>query len=1004
MLGNNENSNAPLRNGEMMRRIGRSAAFVVGVIAFIELVLGYILVTSLFDGLAPHLAKEAAPAAGTVNGTKELLDNLLRFSKYMEYSQVTGNYLLFASIPTLLLFALAIASYSVFKRFLLGHARMFSILAGGFTGRELNQRFAPGEFPEYQQLSETLNRMADEISERIKTQELEESDRQELMAGLAHDLRTPMCVIQGCAERLSMTGISLEQRESYHEMLKRNTELQLEYADDLEQLAAVERIRLSAPQVIDIRALIGEVVNLLEVAASRAQVTVRFDCQDSRVFCPADTSLLRRALLNLLDNAIRHSPSGSTVNLSVTGGNSSPIQIQVANTGKPLPLEARLRFETALAPELRVSKGRLSGLGLFIVKRIAHLHSGELSIGENDAGENVFSISLRGSSTKPPPESKKVQNLLTSSTPSIRLTGWLAVFSIVILCLVNTAFPATHALRWFFLVILMLGVYSAKPGLGKSTLLSLYLVISFSLPFLIAFESRTAFQAVTGAVTFQTAIQVFRLSDTRLWLRLCFAAAPFIVCLFLVNKAPWLFMLGAVVGGWISLVAWLADSAGSVRRAGVWLGALLLLSSGVSIFVQGGMLYAFIVSHIRSATERTSRVSIASVLSEIGRPVPQADGIVSVLQRAYAVNPIHGYILTGATGENHFSVGVEEKNRGIKSSSYRRALLTAPLCGEIGCPELSLLGPSAMLNGIVHRETNFLFLVLILFELNFSWLAISIFSASWRKEIAGRLDDLQAGIQKFASGDYSYRIALEDHDEIGGLAAKLNSMAGEISRLEAQRAERAAARNRFLDIAAPAIRECVANVSAHSGSGEWGLLQNASATLDKCIELLFVIAAFELEESSEIEERFPFDEHLLEVVESARHRCGAKDIDLLLQDCSESMVGSGPLGQYLLALKFVFECAFEEGRPGDQIRARVEKSGGKISVVLEAPSNGSSSIRDRGDKSVAMLRSLFFQRIGAHLRRSGGGLETSEAVAVDGSRVLQFRVDVREAENYREKS
>lgn len=742
MIGKNHICNAPLRNGDMMRQIGRSAAFVVGLIACTELLLGYYLVTSLFDALTPLLLNEAAPAAKAVNGQKELLDNVLRFSKHVQLSQVTGNYVLFSVIPVLFLFALSTASFVVFRRFLLGHARRFSDLTGSFTGGTLHERFDPGEFPEYAQLSETLNRMADEISERIKTRESDESDRQELMAGLAHDLRTPMCVIQGCAERLSMTGISTEQRDLYRGMLKRNAELQLEYADDLEQLAAVERIRPNHTNLVDIGSLVSEVVTLLAVAASRAEVRVQFDSREEGISCPADSGLLRRALLNLLDNAIRHSPLGSTVTVSVAGGNFSPVLIRVANTGNLFPLEAQLKFKTAASPELHVSKGRLSGLGLFIVKRIAHLHSGELSVSENAAGEIVFCISLPGHTTEPLSQAQRVEGLLPTSTPPIRLTGWLSVFSIAILCLVNAAFPSAYGLRWFSVALLGLSAYAARPGLGRVTLLLLYSIISFSFPIFMVFESRTAFQAVVGAVAFQTAIQVFRLYEARLPLRLLAAAAPFFVSLFLVSKAPWLFVLGAVVGGWISLVAWLADSAGSVRRAGVWLGALLLLSSGVSIFLQGALLYAFIVSHLRSTADEMSKTAIGTVLSEIGRPTPELELIYPALQRAYAVNPLQGYLLTGGRGEHLFSVGVEEKNRGIRSSSYRRSLLTAPLCVEDGCPDLSVLGPSAMLDGIVRRRTSSLFLALILVELNLSWLVISIFAWSWRRQISGRLDDL----------------------------------------------------------------------------------------------------------------------------------------------------------------------------------------------------------------------------------------------------------------------
>ena len=978
----------------MVHGIAHSVAFAVGITALLQIALGYLLTLLLFDRLGADLWRESAQTAELSGGAGTLRHNLPNFSAYARSLDFILSYLLWSTPSVLLLVVLGRASFRIFSSFLLAHARQLSNRVGRFSEGRLDERFAPGEFPEYERLAETFNRMAAVISSRIRQREADRSDRQELLAGLAHDLRTPMAVIQGCAARLLGAEASEEQRRQYRETLQRNVDVQCEYTKLFEELSAVEHVPTNAKSRFDIHDLLEESVALIRVSAVGAGVELSLQRSAVPIDYWADRLLLRRAVLNLLDNAIRHSEPGGQVEVSASRRFDGAVILRVKNSGRPVPSSVRLSLDSP-KPDTKIVRGRLGGLGLFIVRRIAQRLDGEAVLLEEREGANCFEMVLPALCDG----AREVRSAEAERPPvpraPVRLTGWLTVFSISLMGVGEALFPANAAVRSLAVLLLILLGAASRPTSSQEFRSSSSVVISLVLMLLLIVEPRPSFQAGIGAALLQACVHIFRIEPNPLS-RLLGAALPLLASLFSLGSAPWLFLLGVLVGGWVSLVAWLADTSRSVRRAGVWLGALLLISSGVSTFCQGAALYAFLVRSVKQLGEQTSANALSSVLPEMRRALERGETPKALLEAAYAVDPIHGFVVDEADGRRSATVGVEDKNQSIRSSDFRRSLLSTRVCVAPSCPTLGVYTPSSRINSILHRVASPLFLLLILFELHFSWLMLALYSSRWRNAIVERIGRLLEGIERYAAGEYSSRIDLDADDEIGELASKLNSLAEKISSLELEYLESRSVQCRFLETASAALKECVADLKEDHSSARLESLSEAVSILDEAIELLFSVAALDLEGEETDSEAFPLEEYLMEEIEMAQ-RLHARSVRHEFGEGRAAPIASGPLKAYLLGLRYLLQRACESAGEEASLRSFLMTESERHRVTLEVLKKEvlKTKAQGRRERRLRALRELFADRVSSRLETFGGSLELPAAGTEHASESLRFSICVR---------
>lgn len=239
---------------------------------------------------------------------------------------------------------------------------------------------------ETERLAASFNAMADSL-------EALESSRRAMVADIAHELRTPLTVMRGRLEAMEdgVVDLSLEEVRDLHTQVLLLSRL----VDDLRTLSLADAGRLSL-HVDEV-----DLADLARLAAASYRVQadakrVRLDvAAPARAPVQADRERLMQVVGNLLDNALRHTPEGGRVLLSVTPGADSVV-LEVRDTGPGIPpgQERRIfeRFYRTDDARSRTSGG--SGIGLAIVKALVELHRGAVRAANAPEGGAVFRVEL----------------------------------------------------------------------------------------------------------------------------------------------------------------------------------------------------------------------------------------------------------------------------------------------------------------------------------------------------------------------------------------------------------------------------------------------------------------------------------------------------------------------------------------------------------------------------------------------------------------------------------
>jgi two-component system phosphate regulon sensor histidine kinase PhoR len=221
-----------------------------------------------------------------------------------------------------------------------------------------------------------------------------EAVRTEFIANVSHELRTPLTAIQGYLETL-LTG-ALEEPEHARRFLEvafRHTERLGRLLNDLTDLSNIElgKVTLRAAP-LHLEDVIDSALAIVRPRAESGEVTLETDLVPASITVYADHDRLAQILINLVDNAVKYTPSGGRVTVRARPQEDGRVEVAVADTGVGIP---RVDLPRITERFYRVDKARSrelggTGLGLAIVKHLVAAHGGELSIeSELDRGTTV---------------------------------------------------------------------------------------------------------------------------------------------------------------------------------------------------------------------------------------------------------------------------------------------------------------------------------------------------------------------------------------------------------------------------------------------------------------------------------------------------------------------------------------------------------------------------------------------------------------------------------------
>jgi signal transduction histidine kinase len=226
----------------------------------------------------------------------------------------------------------------------------------------------------------TMSRQRDLI--RSKNREIEAASRSksEFLANMSHELRTPLNAIIGFSEILTqrMFGELTPKQSEYVSDILESGEHQLALINDILDLSKIEagKLELDLTSAV-LPDIIARALSLVRERATRRGIDLRTVIQPGLRELIVDERKLLQVLLNLLTNAVKYTPDGGTVTLTVER-KSNEVEFSVADTGIGIEPEDRERIFLEFQ-QTNAARGREgTGLGLTLAKRIVELHGGRI--------------------------------------------------------------------------------------------------------------------------------------------------------------------------------------------------------------------------------------------------------------------------------------------------------------------------------------------------------------------------------------------------------------------------------------------------------------------------------------------------------------------------------------------------------------------------------------------------------------------------------------------------
>jgi two-component system OmpR family sensor kinase len=243
-----------------------------------------------------------------------------------------------------------------------------------------------------------LGRLAETFNELLARLASSFAQQRQFMADASHELRTPVATARTAATvALQRPHRQEEDYRSTLEMVEQQTGRLARIVEDMFTLARADAGNYPlqrAPLYLD--ELVADVARAAQVLASEKDVTVQHSVADEAAFT-GDEELLRRMIANLVENAVKHAPSGSSVQLELVR-DADAYRITVTDTGAGIPAEVQPqifeRFYRGDSARRRDGDSGGAGLGLAIARWVARQHRGDVSLDRSAPGETTFKIQL----------------------------------------------------------------------------------------------------------------------------------------------------------------------------------------------------------------------------------------------------------------------------------------------------------------------------------------------------------------------------------------------------------------------------------------------------------------------------------------------------------------------------------------------------------------------------------------------------------------------------------
>jgi signal transduction histidine kinase len=241
---------------------------------------------------------------------------------------------------------------------------------------------------ELNELAGAVNRMIEQLAEEERRRDSADAARRNLVATISHDLRTPLAALRLMLAAIEDGVVDQSTRDRYLATMHTHVAALGSMVDDLFELSRLEAGELdwSIGQV-ELPELVDETVAAMRVEAEAKGVAVAADLRPLPRPARADPERLQRVLFNLIQNAIRHTPTDGSVTVRAEPAGDW-VEVEVADTGAGIPPEERERiFDPFVRGDGERDAG--AGLGLALCRAIVEAHGGRIWLADSDVGTRV---------------------------------------------------------------------------------------------------------------------------------------------------------------------------------------------------------------------------------------------------------------------------------------------------------------------------------------------------------------------------------------------------------------------------------------------------------------------------------------------------------------------------------------------------------------------------------------------------------------------------------------
>lgn len=227
----------------------------------------------------------------------------------------------------------------------------------------------------FSELEDSFNKMAEEL-------ENTEVLRKDFINNFSHEFKTPIVSIAGFAKLLKRGNLTEDQRTEYLDVIEKESLRLSNMATNVLNMTRVENLSiLTDVSEFNLSEQLRSCILLFEDKWEQKNIDFELNFDEHKIY--ANEELLKQVWVNLIDNALKFSPSSGTIAIHIQD-NIDSLSVAIGNTGPTIPVEIQSKLFNKFyqADESHSTEG--NGIGLAIVKRVTDLHNGTVSVRSED--------------------------------------------------------------------------------------------------------------------------------------------------------------------------------------------------------------------------------------------------------------------------------------------------------------------------------------------------------------------------------------------------------------------------------------------------------------------------------------------------------------------------------------------------------------------------------------------------------------------------------------------